>query len=57
MWGSGVNSALDAARISDSEDAGTSGVFERAVDGRVLTFRRDGPDADDPIVDDETGST
>jgi len=57
MWGPGVNSALDAARISDSDDAGTSGVFERAVDGRALTFRRDGPDADDPIVDDETGST
>lgn len=57
MWGPEVNSALDAARISDSEDAGTSGVFERTVDGRALTFRRSGSEAYDPIVDDETGST
>jgi len=57
MWGPGVNSALDASRISDSQDAGTSGVFDRTVEGRVLTFRRDGDQPDSPIVDEETGST
>ncbi len=56
-WGPGVNSALDAARISDSADAGTSGVFDPTVDDQVLTFRRDGTTRTSPIVDEETGST
>ena len=57
MWGPGVNSALDASRISESSDAGTSGVFDPTVDGSVLTFRRVGGEATSPIMDDETGST
>ncbi len=57
LWAPGVSSALDAARISSGQDAGTSGVFDREVDGQVLTFRRDGNEPDSPIVDEETGST
>ena len=52
IWQPGAFSALDAARIDESYDAGMGAVFERAVDGRTLTFIIE----DGQIVDNETGS-
>jgi hypothetical protein len=52
--GPGAVSALDARRIADSKEDGTTGVFDRRVDGRTLTFTYAG---DGRFTDDETGST
>lgn len=49
----GVNSALGAATIAEAEDVGGTGVFDRTVDGEVLTFTVEG----EQIVDEQTGST
>ena len=49
-------SDLDAYDIDGSADIGATGVFSAVVDGRALTFTRDGGE-DAPIVDLETGST
>ena len=49
----GTNSALGSVVIADAEDVGATGVFDPMVDGRGLTFQKDG----DQIVDVETGST
>ncbi len=38
FWVPGTASALDREEIPLSRDVGSSGVFERSVDGRVLTF-------------------
>lgn len=38
----GAVSALDAQQISDSKEDGTTGVFDRRVDGRTLQFEYDG---------------
>ncbi|MCI0346203.1 MAG: DUF3179 domain-containing protein [Chloroflexi bacterium] len=56
FWAQGTASALDAPNIADSEDIGATGVFRPVVDGRELTFIRDGSE-DAPITDRETGST
>ncbi len=48
----GVASALDRSSIADSRDVGTAAVFERTLQGRVLTFRLAG----DRITDVQTGS-
>jgi hypothetical protein len=48
----GTRTALDAADISRSRDVGAVGVFSPELDGRTLTFRREGG----RIVDHETGS-
>ena len=48
----GTVSALDRRVIVDSNDVGSTGVFEPVVDGRKLTFSADG----DGFVDGETGS-
>jgi hypothetical protein len=56
MWGPGTASALNSARIDDSRDIGATGVFRPLVDGRRLTFVREGGE-DAPIRDKETGST
>jgi len=45
-------SALDAGRIAESKEVGATGVFERTVDGRTLTFSRTGS----TFVDDQTES-
>lgn len=50
---SGTSSALGAAQIAEAEDIGATGVFDPNLDGRKLTFRKEG----DQIVDEETGST
>ena len=50
----GAVSALDAAEIADSKEVGATGVFDRRVDGKTLTFSY----ADDGhFRDEETGST
>jgi len=56
FWVPGTASALDGPAIDESEDIGATGVFRPIVDGRSLTFARDGGE-DGPIVDRETGST
>lgn len=49
----GAVSALDARKISRSKEDGTTGVFERQVDGRTLTFQYEGQGR---FKDNETGS-
>lgn len=56
FWAPGTASALDSSNIDEGEDIGATGVFRPEVDGRVLTFFRDGPEGS-PIRDRETGST
>jgi hypothetical protein len=56
FWVPGTASALDGPNIDDSTDVGATGVFTTTVDGRQLTFARDGGE-DAPIRDRETGST
>jgi hypothetical protein len=56
FWTPGTASALDGPNIDDSKDVGATGVFRPTVDGRQLTFVREGGE-DAQIVDRETGST
>jgi hypothetical protein len=49
----GTASALDTASLADGRDVGTTGAFDPTVDGRVLSFERDG----EAFSDGETGST
>ena len=53
LWQAGSFSALDAADIDSSRDVGMAGLFERSIQGQVLSFR-----AEDNamIVDEQTGS-
>src|SRR2546425_6931585 len=53
LFTKGVTSALDGGSIPDSRDVGTAGVFERAFEGKVLTFKASGV----RIADVQTGST
>jgi len=53
LWQPGAASALDAPEIANSRDVGMAGLFERTLDGQVLTFSVD----NGAIVDDQTGST
>ncbi|MCZ6915601.1 MAG: DUF3179 domain-containing protein [Gemmatimonadetes bacterium] len=54
FWAPGTASALDAQLIADGRDVGSSGVFDRRLDGRVLRFE---PAGDGRFTDRETGST
>jgi hypothetical protein len=56
VWTPGTASALDAADIDEGEDVGATGVFRPVVDGRPLTFTREGLEGA-PIRDRETGSS
>jgi hypothetical protein len=56
LWQPGAVSALDARYVDEGEDVGATGVFSAVVDGRELTFVRDGGE-DAPITDRQTGST
>lgn len=48
----GATSAMDAARIAESKESGSTGVFERVLDEKELTFIiKDGK-----IMDEQTGS-
>jgi hypothetical protein len=49
----GVTSALDSGNFPDSRDVGTTGVFERTLEGKVLTFKTSGSH----VIDAPTGST
>ena len=53
FWEAGTTSALDEGSIAESRDIGAVGVFERAVEGQVLTFTWNG----EAFTDEETGST
>lgn len=53
VWQSGSVSALDNGFIDASKDVGMAGLFERTLDGKLLTFSFNG----DAIVDDQTGTT
>ena len=48
----GTVSALDRTLIIDSEDVGSTGIFEAGLDGQKLTFRLENGE----FVDDQTGS-
>ena len=48
----GASSALDAPELANGIDVGSSGVFERTTEGRLLSFSRSG----DGFRDNETGS-
>jgi Protein of unknown function (DUF3179) len=56
FWTPGTASALEGPDIDKSADIGATGVFRTILDGRRLTFGRDGR-KDAPIRDRETGST
>ncbi len=56
FWAPGTRSALGDRSINDSDDVGTTGIYSPVVNGRELTFVRDG-DRSAPITDRETGST
>jgi hypothetical protein len=64
----GAVSALDARQVAASKEVGSTGVFDRRVDGRTLTFRpkpsedtspegKSSEGASTRFVDEETGST
>jgi hypothetical protein len=53
LFVTGVASALNQTIIASSRDVGTSGVFARTINGRVLTFA----DRNGRIIDTRTGST
>lgn len=53
FWTPGTRSALDTSAIAAGRDVGAVTIFERTVDGRVLTFEPQG----DTFVDVETGTT
>jgi hypothetical protein len=53
MWQPGATSALDQSSIDGSRDVGMAALFNRELDGQVLTFAVDDSGA---IRDDQTGS-
>lgn len=53
LWKPGMASALDAATVAGGRDVGAAAAYSRVLDGRTLTFIRDG----DRLVDSETSST
>ncbi len=52
LWQPGSLSALDASSIDQSRDVGMAALFDRSVQGQILSFRVE----DNAIVDDQTGS-
>lgn len=54
FWAPGTASAVDAPRIANGRDVGSSAVYDPTVDGRVLSFESAG---DGRYRDRETGST
>jgi len=53
IWQPGATSALDESSIDDSRDVGMAALYNRELDGQVLTFRLE---SDGKILDDATGS-
>lgn len=54
IWQPGATSALDQSSIDESRDVGMAALYNRELDGQVLTFSAD---TDGVIRDDQTGST
>jgi hypothetical protein len=54
FWSPGTASAVDSRSIDDGADVGSTGVFDRRLDGRELDFEADG---DGHFKDRQTGST
>ncbi len=54
LWAPGTASAVDHQSIAEGRDVGSSGVFDRRVDGRTLVFEASG---DGRYRDRQTGST
>ncbi|MCA9882386.1 MAG: DUF3179 domain-containing protein [Anaerolineae bacterium] len=54
MWQPGVADALDESIIDLSRDLGTAALYDRVLDGQMLTFSLNG---NGTIVDNQTGST
>jgi hypothetical protein len=54
FWQPGLASALDTAQIATGQEVGANGVFERTLNGRLLTFA---PQPDGTIRDAETATT
>lgn len=54
IWQPGATSALDQSNIDASRDVGMAALFNRDLDGRILTFSAT---EDGLIRDDQTGST
>lgn len=52
IWQPGLASVLDTGSLADGRDVGTNAVFERELEGLMLTFAADG----DRIIDEQTGS-
>ncbi len=52
FWVAGQSTALEASRIDEGRDVGSTAVFDPVVDGEALTFSASG----DGFVDDQTGS-
>jgi hypothetical protein len=52
LWQPGTVSALDAVSVAGGRDVGAAAAYSRIVDGRMLTFARDG----ERLLDAETGS-
>lgn len=42
FWAPGASSPLDEPRVSQGRDVGQTAVFDRRLEGRTLTFRREG---------------
>ena len=55
FWAPGASSALDAFDIDEGRAVGSTGVFARELDGRLLNFAPN-PDDDQTFLDGETGS-
>ncbi|MBN8619356.1 MAG: DUF3179 domain-containing protein [Anaerolineae bacterium] len=53
VWQAGATSALDRSSIDDSRDVGMAALYNRELDGRVLTFSAD---ASGMMRDEQTGS-
>jgi hypothetical protein len=52
LWQADTASALDAASVAGGRDVGAAAAYSRLVDGRTLTFQRDG----ERLTDAEAGS-
>jgi hypothetical protein len=52
LWQAGTASALDAASVAGGRDVGAAAAYSRVVEGRILTFQREG----ERLTDAETGS-
>ena len=52
IWQPGLASVLDSGSLADGRDVGVNAVFERELEGLMLTFAADG----DRIIDEQTGS-